>query len=307
MHQHPVVAADVHAVEARDDFADNTPVGVTTDEGVGEGVVEGQLRRQILHSRVEAVVTRRVAVEGDVREVVGAEDVRHVWLHRLLYALDIEGTELLVSLFDVGDTPILPSAPGEECVVLAPAHAPIEEEAAAHKIVVVDFHRRLDVQKMDIGRIGGLVACLLQRLLEGPSPELVVAKRRHHGESRGEQTAEEGVKAADKWRGQGVARHYSHVGLRVLNQIADALQKRREMLLVHHVNDVIHPLMQVGKAENLHLSQPPFAVLICFGPKRWQIIVSVHEDCGNRFNQEQSCPIDKLIILIPTKTFATFR
>ena len=44
----------------------------------------------------------------------------------------------------------------------------------------------------------------------------------------------------------------------------------------------------------------------CFSPKRWQIIVRVHKDCGNRFNQEQSCPIVKTNIPIPTKTFASF-
>ena len=44
----------------------------------------------------------------------------------------------------------------------------------------------------------------------------------------------------------------------------------------------------------------------CFCPKRWQIIVCACDGRGNRFNQGQLCPIVKLIIPIPTKTFASF-
>lgn len=38
VHQHPVVAAYVHAVESGDDLADDALVRVAADEGVGEGV-----------------------------------------------------------------------------------------------------------------------------------------------------------------------------------------------------------------------------------------------------------------------------
>ncbi len=50
VHQHPVVATDVHAVEALDDIADDALVGVAADERVREGVVEGKLRHQVFHS-----------------------------------------------------------------------------------------------------------------------------------------------------------------------------------------------------------------------------------------------------------------
>ena len=91
MHQHSVVAAHVHAVESLDDLADDALVGVAADEGVREGVVEGQLRHQVSHPRVEAVVVRLEAVQGNVRQMVGAEDVRYVRPHRLSDALHIVG------------------------------------------------------------------------------------------------------------------------------------------------------------------------------------------------------------------------
>ena len=177
-------------MEAGDDLADDTPVGVAADECVGEGVVEGELRHQVLHPRVEAVVVRRVAVQGDVRQMVGAEDVRHIGLHRLPDALNIEGAELLVPLLDVGNSPVLPAVPRKERVIFVPAHASVEEETSPDEVVAVDFHGRLGVQDMDVGGRHILVAGLLQRLLEGASPELVVAERRHHGQFGGEEAAE---------------------------------------------------------------------------------------------------------------------
>ena len=119
MHQHSVVAAHVHAVEALDDLADDALVGVAADESIGEGVVEGKLRHQVSHTRVEAVVVRLEAVKGDVRQMVGAEDVRHVRPHRLSDALHIEGVELLVALLDIGDAPVLPAVPGDDVVILS--------------------------------------------------------------------------------------------------------------------------------------------------------------------------------------------
>ena len=98
---------------------------------------------------------------------------------------------------------------------------------------------------MDVGGRHILVAGLLQRLLEGASPELVVAERRHHGQFGGEQIAEEGVQAADERGRHDVARHHSHVGLRVLGQIPYALQERREALMMNRVQNIIHPQMQV--------------------------------------------------------------
>ena len=193
VHQNAVVATHVHAVEAGDDLADDAPVGVAADKGIREGVVEGQLRRQVLHPRVEAVVVRLVTVQGDVRQMVGTEDVRHIWLHRLSDALHVVGAELLVALLDVGNAPILPAVPGDDVVVLAPAHASVEEEASAHEVVAVNLHGRLRVQDMHVGGLGVLVADVIQRLFEGAFPELVVAERRHHGEFGGEQVAEEGV------------------------------------------------------------------------------------------------------------------
>lgn len=190
-------------------------------------------------------MVRLVAVQGDVRQMVGAEDIRHVWLHRLPNALDVEGAELLVALLDVGDAPVLPAVPWKKRVVLAPAHAPVEEEASSDEVVAVDLHGRLGVQDMDVERFDGLVACLLKRLLEGASPELVVAERRHHEEFGGEQVAEEGVQAVDERRRHGVARHHGHVWLRVLNQIPDAVQERRESPLVNRIRNIGHPLMQV--------------------------------------------------------------
>ena len=62
IHQHAVVAADVHAVEALDDLADDALVGVPADEGVREGVVEGKQRHKVAHPRVEAVVVRLEAI-----------------------------------------------------------------------------------------------------------------------------------------------------------------------------------------------------------------------------------------------------
>ena len=62
VHQYSVVAAHVHAVEAGNDLTDDTLVRVAADDGIGEGVVEGQLRHQVLYSRVEAVVVRLVPV-----------------------------------------------------------------------------------------------------------------------------------------------------------------------------------------------------------------------------------------------------
>lgn len=91
MHQHTVVATDVHAVESLDDLADDTLVGVAADERVREGIIKGKLRHQVAHPRVEAVVVRLEAVQGDVRQMVGAEDVRHIGLHRLPDALNVEG------------------------------------------------------------------------------------------------------------------------------------------------------------------------------------------------------------------------
>ncbi|MBR4220343.1 MAG: hypothetical protein IKR81_04250 [Victivallales bacterium] len=79
----------------------------------------------------------------------------------------------------------MPAVPWEERVVLAPTHAPVEEETASNEVVAVDFNRRLGIQDMYVGCFYGLVACLLQRLLEGASPEFVVAERRHHGEFSG--------------------------------------------------------------------------------------------------------------------------
>ena len=245
VHQYSVVAAHVHAVEALDNLADDALVGVAADEGVGEGVVEGQLRRQVLHSRVEAVVVRLVTVQGDVRQMVGAEDVRHVRPYRLLDALDIVGVELLVALLDVGDAPVLPAVPGDDVVVLAPAHTAVEEEASAHEVVAVDLHGRLRVQDMHVGSLGVLVADILQRLFEGAFPELVVAERRHHGEFGGEQVAEEGVKAGDVGRRHGVSRHHGDIGLRVINKVANALQERREAPLVNRIRNIGHPQMQI--------------------------------------------------------------
>ncbi len=43
VHENTVVASYVHAVEAGDGLADDPPVGVAADEGVREGVVEGEL------------------------------------------------------------------------------------------------------------------------------------------------------------------------------------------------------------------------------------------------------------------------
>ena len=99
MHQHAVVTAHIHAVESLDDLTDDALVGVPADEGVREGVVEGKLRDQVAHPRVEAVVVWLVAVQGNVRQMVGAEDVRHVRPHRLSDALNIIGVELLVAFF----------------------------------------------------------------------------------------------------------------------------------------------------------------------------------------------------------------
>ncbi len=232
-------------MEAGDNLADDALVRMTTDEGVWEGVVEGQLRRQVLHPRVEAVVVRFVTVQGDVRQMVGAKDVRHIWLHRLPDALDVEGAELLVPLLDVGDAPVLPAVPWKKRVVLAPAHAPVEEEASSDEVVAANLHGRLRVQDMHVGGLGVLVADVLQRLLEGAFPELVVAERRHNGEFGGKQVAEEGVETTDVGSRHGVARHHDYVGLRVLDEVANTLQKRREPLLVDNVRDVGHPLMQV--------------------------------------------------------------
>ena len=245
VHQNAVVATDVHAVESLDDLADDTLVGVSADEGVREGVVEGKLRHQVAHPRVEAVVVRLEAVQGDVRQMVGAEDVRHVWLQRLPDALDVEGAELLVPLLNVWNSPILPAVPWKKRVVLAPAHASIEEEASAHEVVAANFHGRLRVQDMDVGRFDSLVACLLQRLLKGASPELVVAERRQNRQFRGEQAAEEGVQADDKRRRHSVPSHHGHVWLGVLDQIPYALQERREAPLVNRIRNIGHPQMQV--------------------------------------------------------------
>ena len=245
VHQNAVVATHVHAVEAGDDLADDAPVGVAADKGIREGAVEGQLRRQVLHPRVEAVVVRLVTVQGDVRQMVGTEDVRHIWLHRLPDALDVEGAELLVAFFYAWYSPILPAVPGNDVIVLAPAHTAVEEEAAAHEVVAANLHGRLGVQNMHIGSLGVLVADVLQRLFEGAFPELVVAERRHHGEFGGEQVAEEGVQAVDEWRRHGVARHHGHVWLGVLNQIPYALQERREAPLVNRIRNIGHPQMQI--------------------------------------------------------------
>ena len=91
-----------------------------------------------------------VAVQGNMRQMVGAEDVRHVWLHRLPDALNVEGAELLVPLHNVGDAPVLLAVPRKKRVVLVPSHAPVEEEASSDEVVAVDFHGRLGVQDMDV-------------------------------------------------------------------------------------------------------------------------------------------------------------
>ena len=222
MHQHAVVATDVHAVESLDDLANDTLVGVSADKGIREGVVEGKLRHQVAHPRVEAVVVRLEAVQGDVRQMVGAEDVRHVRSHRLSDALHIVGIELLVAFFYVWYSPVLPAVPRKERVIFVPAHAFVKEEAAAHEVVAANLHGRLCVQDMNVGGLGVLVADALQRFLEGAFPELVVAERRHHGEFGGEQVAEEGVQTGDVGRRHGVPCHHDYVGLRVLDEVADA-------------------------------------------------------------------------------------
>lgn len=143
-------------------------------------------------------MVRRVAIQGDVRQMVGAEDVRHIGLHRLPDALNVEGAELLVPPLDVGNSPVLPAVPRKERVIFVPAHASVKEETSPDEVVAVDFHGRLGVQDMDVVGRHILVAGLLQRLLEGASPELVVAERCHRGKFGGEQIAEEGVQAADE-------------------------------------------------------------------------------------------------------------
>jgi len=46
---------------------------------------------------------------------------------------------------------------------------------------------------------------------------------------------------------------------------------------------------------------------LLFSKAMAKIIVRIHEDCDNQFNQKQRCPIVKLIIPISSKTCASFR
>ena len=247
MPQHAIVAAGIDAIEAWDDFANDALVGMSADEGVREGVVKRQLRDQVLHSRVEAVVAGFEAVQRDMRQMVRAEDVGHVRLHRLADALHVKGIELLVALLNVRNSPVLPAVPGEQVVIFPPAHASVKEERSTQEVVAVNDYGRLCIQDMHIGDIRILVAGILQRLLEGTLPEFVVAKSHYNRNVSRKEPPEECLQADDIRRRHVVSRHYNHIGRGVLDHIADVLQEWREAHLANRIGDIVRLLVQVDR------------------------------------------------------------
>ena len=129
-----VVAADVDAHEAGDDFADDTSVRVTANQIIVELRVKWQLMHQVFHSRVEAVMARLMAVQENVRDMMRTKYRRDAGLHLRFDHIDLIGVEIHIPGYDLTNAPVLPAVPFIHPLVFPDTHRAVKEQGAANKI-----------------------------------------------------------------------------------------------------------------------------------------------------------------------------
>lgn len=106
-----VVTADIDTHESGHGLADDTAMGMPADQIVVETRVKRQVANQILHARVKAVMARIMAVQEDMRDMMGAEQRRHSRLHFGTNHIDVVGIEFFVAHHDFANAPVLPAVP----------------------------------------------------------------------------------------------------------------------------------------------------------------------------------------------------
>ena len=162
---------------------------------------------QILHPCVKAVMVRFVPVQPDVRHVMCAKSGRHSRSHLRPDHVDIVCVEFHIAGFDIDDAPVLPAVPLVDPLVLPNPHGPVEEQRPADEVHPVEFDRADQVEIKDV-RVGQrLLLQFRQRVLEGASPELVIAQCGDHWQVSRDERPQRCGKQAHLRRGNGVSRH----------------------------------------------------------------------------------------------------